>query len=172
MFQAVVLNRIGSETEARIDHLGEEQLPDGEVTVRISHSCLNYKDALAITGKGAVVRSFPMIPGIDLSGSVVSTTDARFSVGDQVILNGFGVGETHWGGLASKARVKADWLIQLPAAMTSRQAMQLGTAGYTAMLCVMALEQAGVTPTKGDILVTGAGGGVGGVAIQLLSTLG
>ncbi len=172
MFQSIMLRNGGSETVASIENIRDEQLPNGNVTVRIGHSCLNYKDALAITGRGSVVRAFPMVPGIDFAGTVEQSTDSRFTAGEMVLLNGFGVGEVHWGGLAGKARVDADWLIHLPPVMSDRQAMQIGTAGYTAMLCVMALERAGVTPNKGEVVVTGASGGVGGIATLLLSKLG
>jgi acrylyl-CoA reductase (NADPH) len=138
----------------------------------VDYSTINYKDGLAITGKSPVVRKFPLTPGIDLSGTVTESQHPLFKAGDPVVLNGWGVGESHSGGLAQKARLKGDWLVKLPAAFTPRQAMAIGTAGYTAMLCVMALEKHGVTPDKGDILVTGAGGGVGSVTIALLAKLG
>jgi acrylyl-CoA reductase (NADPH) len=147
-------------------------LPAGDVTVRVEYSTLNYKDALAITGKGPVVRQFPLVPGIDFAGTVHESSNPALKSGDRVLLNGWGVGETHWGGLAQIARVKADWLIPLPGALTTRQAMAVGTAGYTAMLCVMALERHGLTPGDGEILVTGAAGGVGSIAVALLSKLG
>lgn len=155
-----------------VKKVNEAVLPEGDVTVKVLYSTLNYKDALAITGKAPVVRSFPMVPGIDLVGIVESSDSDKFSVGDTVLLNGFGVGEVHCGGLATKARLKSDWLIALPSAFTPRQAMAIGTAGYTAMLCVIALEKNGVTPDKGDILVTGANGGVGSFAIAILAKLG
>ncbi|MEO5661068.1 MAG: MDR family oxidoreductase, partial [Polaromonas sp.] len=150
----------------------EAQLPEGEVLVDVAYSTLNYKDALAITGKSPVVRKFPMVPGIDFAGTVAESRDARFKPGDAVLLNGWGVGETHWGGLAQKTRVKADWLLPMPAGLDARQAMGIGTAGYTAMLCVMALQDRGVTPAAGPVLVTGANGGVGSIAIALLAQLG
>ena len=152
--------------------IDEAQLPEGDVTIDVEYSTLNYKDALAITGKSPVVRNFPMVPGIDLVGIVRSSHDARYAKGQRVVLNGWGVGETFWGGLAQTARLSGDWLIPLPEAFTARQAMAIGTAGYTAMLCVLALEKHGVTPDKGEILVTGANGGVGSTAIALLSKLG
>lgn len=152
--------------------LDDSALPEGDVTVQVDYSTINYKDGLAITGKSPVVRKFPLTPGIDLSGTVTESQHPLFQAGDKVVLNGWGVGESHSGGLAQKARLKGDWLVKLPAAFTSRQAMAIGTAGYTAMLCVMALQKHGVTPDKGDILVTGAGGGVGSVAIALLAKLG
>jgi acrylyl-CoA reductase (NADPH) len=157
---------------AGLREVDEGALPDGDVTVRVSHSTLNYKDGLAITGKGPVVRKFPMVPGIDLVGEVKESHHPDYRPGDTVLLNGWGVGETHWGGLAEKARLKGDWLVPLPAQFTPRQAMAIGTAGYTAMLCVLALERHRVTPESGEILVTGAAGGVGSVAVALLARLG
>jgi len=157
---------------AAIKDIDESVLPEGDVTINVSHSTLNYKDALAITGKGPVVRKFPMVPGIDLVGTVEQSESDKFNVGDQVLLNGFGVGETHCGGLAQKARLKSEWLIPLPKAFSPRQAMAIGTAGYTAMLCVIALEKNGITPDKGEILVTGANGGVGSFSIAILAKLG
>jgi acrylyl-CoA reductase (NADPH) len=155
-----------------LQEVDESQLPEGDVTIKVSHSTLNYKDGLAITGKGPVVRKFPMVPGIDLVGEVEESSHPDYKVGDAVLLNGWGVGEGHWGGLAQKARVKGDWLVPLPSTFTPAQAMSIGTAGYTAMLCVLALERQGVKPEDGEILVTGAAGGVGSVAISLLSRLG
>jgi acrylyl-CoA reductase (NADPH) len=168
MFDGILLEKEGTETKARIAKLDEAQLPEGDVTVNVEYSTLNYKDGLAITGKGPVVRAWPMVPGIDLAGTVESSNNAGFTVGDKVILNGWGVGETRWGGLAQKARVPADYLIRLPAGMSTRNAMAIGTAGYTAMLSVQALERAGITPNSGDVLVTGANGGVGSFAIAIL----
>lgn len=152
--------------------LSEAELPEGDVTVRIAYSTLNYKDALALTGKAPVVRRFPMVPGIDFSGTVEHSDNPAFKPGQKVLLNGWGVGENHWGGLATQARVKGEWLLPLPDAFTLRQVMALGTAGYTAMLCIRALQRQGVTPQSGEILVTGATGGVGSVAIMLLARLG
>ena len=173
MFNALLLTQSADRaTHAAVTALDEAQLPAGEVRVAVSHSTVNYKDALAITGKAPVVRNFPMVPGIDFAGRVVDSADARFKAGDAVLLNGFGVGETHWGGLAQQARVKAEWLVPLPAPFSARDAMALGTAGYTAMLCVMALQERGVTPDAGPVLVTGANGGVGSIAIALLARLG
>jgi acrylyl-CoA reductase (NADPH) len=172
MFDAILIERDPPPYRAALKKLDESQLPAGDVTVRVEYSTLNYKDALAITGKGPVVRQFPMVPGIDFAGTVEHSGNASYTSGDKVVLNGWGVGETHWGGLAQVARVKADWLIPLPGALTARQTMAVGTAGYTAMLCVMALERHGVTPGDGEILVTGATGGVGSVAVALLSKLG
>ncbi len=172
MFKAILIEKDGEQAKPRVAELEKSDLPEGDVTVRIDYSTLNYKDGLAITGKVPIVRSFPMVPGIDFAGVVEESSNPRFKAGDAVILNGFGVGEDHWGGLAKYARIKGDWLIPLPEGMTAAHAMALGTAGYTAMLCVMALEKQGVTPDKGEIIVTGAGGGVGGVAVLLLSRLG
>ena len=172
MFDAVLIEKDDTGYRATLQSLQETQLPEGDVTVRVHYSTLNYKDALAITGKGPVVRKFPMVPGIDLAGTVEHSDNPAYKAGDQVLLNGWGVGENHWGGLAQKARLNGDWLIPLPAGFTAAQAMAIGTAGYTAMLCVMALERQGVTPGNGEILVTGANGGVGSFAIALLSGLG
>jgi acrylyl-CoA reductase (NADPH) len=172
MFKAILVERDPPPYRAGLKNLDESQLPAGDVTVRVEYSTLNYKDALAITGKGPVVRHFPMVPGIDFAGTVEHSGNSAYASGDKVVLNGWGVGESHWGGLAQVACVKADWLIPLPGALTARQAMAVGTAGYTAMLCVMALERHGITPGDGEILVTGAAGGVGSVAIALLSKLG
>jgi acrylyl-CoA reductase (NADPH) len=172
MFNAILVERDPPPYRASLKKLDESQLPAGDVTVRIAYSTLNYKDALAITGKGPVVRHFPLVPGIDFAGTVEHSGNSSYKIGDKVLLNGWGVGESHWGGLAQLARVKADWLIPLPGALTARQAMAVGTAGYTAMLSVMALERHGVTPGDGEILVTGAAGGVGSVAVALLAKLG
>ena len=172
MFDAVLIEKDDTGYRATLQSLQETQLPEGDVTVRVHYSTLNYKDALAITGKGPVVRKFPMVPGIDLAGTVEHSDNPAYKAGDQVLLNGWGVGENHWGGLAQKARLNGDWLIPLPAGFTAAQAMAIGTAGNTAMLCVMALERHGVTPESGEILVTGANGGVGSFAIALLSGLG
>ena len=157
---------------AALSEVQQSDLPDHNVQLDVLYSTLKYKDGLAITGKGPVVRSFPMVPGIDLVGTVSETSTDEFTVGDNVILNGFGVGEKHWGGLAQKASLNSDWLIPLPAALSPKQAMQIGTAGYTAMLSVIALEKQGITPSDGEILVTGANGGVGSFAIYLLNQLG
>ena len=170
--QGILLTKPKSGFNAAICAIDEAQLPDGDVTVRIDYSTLNYKDGLAITNKSPVVRKWPMVPGIDLAGTVESSSHADFQPGDKVVLNGWGVGETHWGGLAQKARLKGDWLIPLPAKFSTRQAMALGTAGYTAMLSVMRMEQFGVTKEQGEILVTGATGGVGSVAVAILSEWG
>lgn len=172
MFKGVLIEKDDAGYRASVKTLDEAQLPEGNVTVRVSHSTLNYKDGLAITGKGPVVRKFPMVPGIDLVGVVEDSTHPEYKPGDAVVLNGWGVGEVHWGGLAQKARLNGDWLVPLPAAFTPQQAMAIGTAGYTAMLCVLALERQGVQPGDGEILVTGAAGGVGSVAIAVLAKLG
>jgi acrylyl-CoA reductase (NADPH) len=172
MFKAIVINKDDKGYRAELGQLEESALPAGDVRVRVQYSTLNYKDGLAITGKGPVVRSFPMVPGIDFAGEVLESTSPEFKVGDAVLLNGWGVGEGHWGGLAQQARVKADWLIPLPKGFTAKQALAIGTAGYTAMLCVMALQRHGVKPADGEVLVTGAAGGVGSFAIALLSKLG
>lgn len=172
MFEALLIEKAKDGQIARLCQINDSELPDGDVLVRVAWSTLNYKDALAITGRGPIIKRYPMIPGIDFAGEVMDSTSPAFKPGDKVVLNGWGVGERHWGGLATRARVKAEWLVHLPSAFTSRQAMILGTAGYTAMLCVMALERAGLTPEKGPVLVTGASGGVGSVAIMLLARLG
>ncbi len=172
MFKGILIEKDAAGYRAALGDFDEAQLPEGDVTVRVSHSTLNYKDALAITGKSPVVRKFPMVPGIDLAGTVEHSTHPDYQAGDAVILNGWGVGETHWGGLAQKVRVNGNWLVPLPGQLTPQQAMAIGTAGYTAMLCVLALERHGVIPAHGEILVTGAAGGVGSVAIAVLEKLG
>jgi acrylyl-CoA reductase (NADPH) len=172
MFSAVLIEKTESGQQVKLTRLDEAQLPEGDVTIDVEYSTLNYKDGLAITHRAPVVRKFPMVPGIDLAGVVRQSAHSDWKSGDKVVLNGWGVGETHWGGLAQKARVKGDWLIPLPAAFTSRQAMAIGTAGYTAGLSINALIAHGVTPDKGEILVTGATGGVGSIAIALLSRAG
>jgi len=172
VFSGILIDKGESGQTVQVSDLDEAQLPDGDVTVDVEYSTLNYKDGLAITGRSPVVRKFPMVPGIDLAGVVTDSSNAEFKTGDRVVLNGWGVGETHWGGLAQKARLSGDWLIPLPSAFASRQAMAIGTAGYTAALCVDALVKAGVTPDQGEVLVTGATGGVGSIAIALLSKAG
>ncbi|WP_404394035.1 MDR family oxidoreductase [Pseudoalteromonas phenolica] len=172
MFKGILINKDEQGYQASVTDIDDKVLPEGDVTVSVSHSTLNYKDALAITGKAPVVRTFPMIPGIDLVGEVEQSDSDKFQIGDKVLLNGFGVGEAHCGGLAEKARLKSEWLIPLPESLSAKQAMAIGTAGYTAMLCVLALEKQGITPEKGDILVTGANGGVGSFAIAILAKLG
>lgn len=171
--QALILEQSADlHTLANVREISPQQLPENNVTVAVQWSGLNYKDALAITGRGKIIRQFPMIPGIDFAGTVLESADPRYQAGDAVILTGWGVGETYFGGLAEQARVNADWLLPLPAGLSLRQSMIIGTAGLTAMLCVMALEAGGVTPEQGEVLVTGAGGGVGSVAVSLLSQLG
>ena len=159
--QALILEQQDSKTLASVQTLDESQLPEGNVTVDIHWSSLNYKDALAITGKGKIIRNLPMIPGIDFAGTVRKSEDPRFHVGQEVLLTGWGVGENHWGGLAEQARVKADWLVALPKGLDSRKAMVIGTAGFTAMLCVMALEEAGFRPADGENVGAGGRGGGG-----------
>ena len=172
MFKGILINKDESGYRASLGEIDEAQLPEGDVTVKVDWSTLNYKDGLAITGKMPVVRRFPMVPGIDFAGTVTASSHPDWQAGDAVILNGWGVGETHWGGLAQMARVSGDWLVARPKTFTARQAMAIGTAGYTAMLCVLALEKHGIKPADGEILVTGANGGVGSVAIALLAKLG
>jgi acrylyl-CoA reductase (NADPH) len=171
-FKAYQITKTEAGPRVALTNLTAQDLMEGDVTVRVEFSTLNYKDGLALTGSAPVVRRFPLTPGIDFAGTVISSENKRFSKGDVVILNGFGVGEVHSGGYGEIARVKADWLIKKPDGLTSRQAMAVGTAGYTAMLCVMALENHGLKPGDGTILVTGAAGGVGSVAVLLLSKLG
>ena len=154
---------------AELTEVDEAGLPEGDVTVRVACSTLNFKDSLAVTGASPVVRSFPMVPGIDFAGVVEASASPDYSPGDPVVLNGWGVGELHWGGFAEKARVRAEWLIPLPPGLTPRRAMAIGTAGYTAMLCVLRLAELGVGPDAGEVLVTGAAGGVGSGAVSLLA---
>jgi acrylyl-CoA reductase (NADPH) len=172
MFKGILIHKDDNGYRTELSDIDDTQLPQGDVTVRVSHSTLNYKDGLAITGKGPIVRQFPMVPGVDLAGTVEHSSDPDFKPGDQVVLNGWGVGEAHWGGLAQRARLQGKWLIPQPAAFSAAQAMAIGTAGYTAMLAIMALEKNGLTPDKGEVLVTGANGGVGSFAIALLARLG
>jgi acrylyl-CoA reductase (NADPH) len=171
-FRAIRLFKTETGQETRFVDLTDADLMEGDVDVLIDYSTINYKDGLALTGKSPVVRVWPLTPGIDFAGVVEKSTHAGFKPGDRVVLNGWGVGESHHGGYAQKARVKGDWLVKLPDAISTAHAMAIGTAGYTAMLCVMGLERQGVTPDKGDVVVTGAAGGVGSVAIALLSRLG
>jgi acrylyl-CoA reductase (NADPH) len=171
-FRALRVFKTDTGQETRLVTLSDDDLMDGDVDVRVEFSTLNYKDGLALTGRAPVVRTWPLTPGIDFAGIVERSDNPGFKSGDRVVLNGWGVGESHHGGYAQKARVKGDWLVQLPDSLTTAQAMAIGTAGYTAMLCVIALERQGITPDRGDILVTGASGGVGGVAVALLSKLG
>jgi acrylyl-CoA reductase (NADPH) len=170
--KAIVVEKTETGTSTALKDFPQSELMEGDVTVRVSHSTLNYKDGLAVTGKAPVVRRFPMIAGIDFAGTVEQSDHPDFNPGDAVILNGWGLGETHLGGYAEMARVKGDWLVRLPEGMSPAQAMAIGTAGYTAMLCVMALEQHGLTPDQGPAIVTGAAGGVGSVAIALLAKAG
>lgn len=172
-FQALVLNQRDGRTVAELQTLTDADLPAGEVLVAVEYSSLNYKDGLAVTGKGKIVRQFPLVPGIDLAGTVLESAAPGYRPGERVVLTGWGVGERYWGGYAQRARVRADWLVPLPDALDSRRAMAIGTAGFTAMLCVLALEQAAVKPDAGKpVLVTGASGGVGSVAVALLAQLG
>ncbi|WP_427911861.1 MDR family oxidoreductase [Ramlibacter sp. MMS24-I3-19] len=171
MFQALVLDK-SPDFSAAVRDVDDSFLPEGDVTLEVHASTLNYKDALAITNKSPVVRSWPMVAGIDGAGTVVESTSPLWKVGDEVILNGFGVGETHKGCLAGKARLRGEWLVRRPSAFSAKQAMAIGTAGYTAMLCVLALERHGLRPGAGEVLVTGATGGVGSIAVALLAALG
>ena len=173
MFKALVVEKSESgETSATVQNLGDDRLPDGDVTIAVEYSTLNYKDGLCLTAGGGLVRSYPHVPGIDFAGTVEQSEDPRYKPGDKVVLTGWRVGEVHWGGYATRARVKADWLVPLPEGLTTRQAMAVGTAGFTAMLAVMALEDHGLAPGAGEVLVTGAAGGVGSVAVALLARLG
>jgi len=172
MFKGVLIEKDEQGYRAALGDIDDTVLMDGDTLIKVAYSTLNYKDALAITGKAPVVRKFPLIPGIDLAGTVISCSSGKFKAGDEVLLNGFGVGEVHCGGLAQKAQLQSEWLIALPKALSAKQAMAIGTAGYTAMLCVMALEKHGVKPDSGEVLVTGANGGVGSYAIAILAKLG
>lgn len=171
-FKAMVIEKADGGTRSALTDFDEANLMDGDVTVRVEYSTLNYKDGLAVTGKAPVVRRFPMIAGIDFAGTVEASSHPDWKPGDKVILNGWGLGETHLGAFAEKARVKGDWLVRLPASLSTREAMAIGTAGYTAMLAVMALEKHGLTPASGPLAVTGAAGGVGSVAIAILAKRG
>lgn len=172
-FNALIVDKSedGKVSQA-IEPIGEERLPDGDVTVRVEYSTLNYKDGLCITGKGGLVRTFPHVPGIDFAGTVEASADRRYQPGDPVVLTGWRVGEVWWGGYAQKAKVKADWLVPLPEGLTARQAMAVGTAGFTAMLAILELERHGIEPGQGEVLVTGAAGGVGSIATAILAKLG
>ena len=179
MFRALLLSKPNDEFTCEIVDLSDDDLPDEAVTISVEYSTINYKDGLAITGRPGIVRNWPMVPGIDLTGTVIECSDAAdpasgpaWQPGDKITLNGWDVGESHWGGLAQEARARPSWLTRLPDAFTTRQAAAVGTAGYTAMLCVLALEEHGVTPDKGPIIVTGAAGGVGSVAVAVLAKLG
>ena len=172
-FKALLVTRDADNKQSvAVSEMTDADLMDGDVTVAVEATTVNYKDGLAITGKAPVVRRFPLVPGIDFAGTVISSDHPDWKPGDKVILNGWGVGETHHGAYAERARVKGDWLVPLPAGMSAKEAMAIGTAGYTAMLCVMAIERQGITPESGPVVVTGAAGGVGSVAIALLSKLG
>lgn len=173
MFKALIVTKSeDGKTSAAVTDITQDQLPEGEVTVAVEYSTVNYKDGLCIGPGAGLVRNYPHVPGIDFAGTVEASDDPRYKAGDKVVLTGWRVGEAHWGGYSQKARVKADWLVPLPGGLTTRQAMAVGTAGFTAMLAVMALEDHGLTPDKGEVLVTGAAGGVGSVATAILSHLG
>lgn len=172
MFKALLLNQEDKKTIATISQVDESQLPEGNVKIDVKYSSLNYKDGLAITGKGKIIRNFPMVPGIDLSGVVSQSDDPRYKEGDEVVLTGWGVGENHWGGMAEKASLNGDWLVPMPAGLDAEKVMAIGTAGFTAMLCVQAIVDAGIKPEDGEVLVTGASGGVGSVSVTLLNQLG
>ncbi len=172
-FKALVITQTEAGIQAAVQNLERDSLPEGDVLVSVAYSTLNYKDGLAITGQGKVIRKYPMVPGIDFAGTVLESASSAYRPGEAVVLTGWGVGESHWGGLAQLARVKAEWLVPLPSGLTPRQAMGIGTAGFTAMLSVMALEEHGLTPAnRGEVLVTGAAGGVGSVAVAILAHLG
>src|SRR5471030_463837 len=171
-FRALVLTQADRKVSGAIETLDEGKLPPGDVTVAVEYSTLNYKDGLVLTSGGGLVKTWPHVGGIDFAGTVEKSDNANFKPGDKVVLNGYRVGELHWGGYATKARVKGDWLVKLPAAISTQRAMAIGTAGYTSMLCVMALEKHGVKPASGEVLVTGAAGGVGSVAVAILAKLG
>ncbi|MEE4345496.1 MAG: acryloyl-CoA reductase [Paracoccaceae bacterium] len=173
MFNALVVEKDeDGKTSAAVQQISEADLPEAEVTVAVEYSTVNYKDGLCIGPGGGLVRNYPHVPGIDFAGTVETSSDARYKPGDKVVLTGWRVGEAHWGGYSQKARVRADWLVPLPAGLTTRQAMAVGTAGFTAMLAVMALEDHGLKPGHGEVLVTGAAGGVGSVAVAILAALG
>ncbi len=172
-FQVILVEKTGeSEISANLQELGEDQLPEGNVTIAIAHTTVNYKDGLCLRADGGLVRNYPHVPGIDFSGTVESSDDPRYQSGDRVVLTGWGVGERHWGGFAQKARVNADWLVPLPKDLSSRHSMAIGTAGFAAMLAIIALEKHGLCPDQGEVLVTGASGGVGSIATAVLSNLG
>ena len=171
-FQALLATKTGDKVSASVVTLNEQELMSGDVLVAVDYSTLNYKDALAVTGRGPVIRQFPLIPGIDFAGTVQASSYPGIAVGDRVVANGWGLSQSHHGGYAQKARVNGDWLVKIPDTFSTKDAMAIGTAGYTAMLCVLALEHGGLTPQRGDVLVTGANGGVGSIAIALLSGLG
>lgn len=170
--KAILVDKVDDQYSVELTEVAVGDLPAGDVTVEVEYSTLNYKDSLAITGASPVIRRFPMVPGVDFAGRVLESESDEFAVGDSVVLNGWGVGEIHWGGYAEQARVESEWLIPVPSSFSTRQTMAIGTAGYTAMLCVLALEDHGALPESGPVLVTGATGGVGSVAVALLSKLG
>src|SRR5512138_2569987 len=172
LFRALVLTQTDRKVSGAIETLPVDKLPAGDVTVAVDYSTLNYKDGLVLTTGGGLVKTWPHVGGIDFSGTVEASDNPHFAAGDKVVLNGWRVGELHWGGYATKARVKGDWLVKLPASISTKRAMAIGTAGYTAMLCVMALEKHGLKPSAGEVLVTGAAGGVGSVAVAILARLG
>ena len=173
MFNALIVDKDDTgATSASVQEISTDRLPEGNVTVEVEYSTVNYKDGLCLGSGGGLVRNYPHVPGIDFAGTVEASDDPRYAVGDKVVLTGWRVGEVHWGGYAQKARVKGDWLVPLPAGLTTHQAMAVGTAGFTAMLAIMALEDHGLTPEKGEVLVTGAAGGVGSVATAILAHLG
>jgi len=167
--KAILLSKDNDQFQARVADVDESQLPEGDVTLKVDYSTINYKDALAITNKSPIVRKWPMVAGIDAAGTVEKSSHPEFKPGDAAILMGWGVGENHWGGLAQKVRVKGDWLVKLPRGITAREAMAIGTAGFTAMLCIMALEERRIGPKSGEVLVTGATGGVGSIAVAILA---
>ena len=171
-FKALLLTRQSGVIKPRISQLSIDDLPEGDVLVAVKYSSLNYKDCLAVAGRGDIVRQYPMVPGVDLTGEVLSSDSPDYQPGDEVLLTGWGVGERYWGGLTQRARLKSEWLVPLPEGLGALQAMAIGSAGLTAMLCVMALEDQGVVPDQGTVLVTGASGGVGGIAVALLAGLG
>ncbi len=172
MFKALVLDQVDGDTVAEVKQLQVDDLPKEDVLIAVEYSSLNYKDGMAVTGTGKIIRNFPMVPGIDLAGQVLESASDRYKPGESVILTGWGVGERYWGGYSQRAKARPDWLVPMPQGLDSRKAMIIGTAGFTAMLCVMTLEEAGVTPDRGPVLVTGASGGVGSIAVLLLSKLG
>ncbi len=171
-FSALVLTEVEGKTQVNIERLTDADLPEGDVLLEVEYSSLNYKDALAVTGKGKIVRKWPMVPGIDIAGTVLASDSDDYQPGDKVVLTGWSVGERYWGGYAQRQRVRSEWLVPMPEGLDARRAMAIGTAGFTAMLCVMALEEAGITPDKGTVLVTGASGGVGSVSVAILNRLG
>jgi len=172
MFQGLLIEKNDDKQSIVLKQFEDSDLPEGDVVVQVEYSTINYKDALAVTGSSPIAKIYPLVPGIDFAGTVLSSETPEYSAGQKVVLNGWGVGEKHWGGLAERARVKSDWLVHLPEGFDTKQAMAIGTAGYTAMLCVMALEEQGVKPSDGEVIVSGASGGVGSVAVSVLAKLG